>query len=216
MNEREVVRTGFGNWILHSFGEHCIRFILFLLFAVLTGEIIYLKIIMQKNEDLLNHCYFHKYPVTHEVIPKMYDITWTTKWYLISALILSILMIFWDGLGWLYDSKWKPLLPQQRAFRNQKKINASYRIFKISNPYFTFILCDSFAFCLWLLLNGTYFNWFSDASILMLLFTTPYIFFVAARVITVLTSIPRYLRANRFLWKRKSKKEHLITFLKHI
>jgi hypothetical protein len=152
MSKEQLINNGFGNWVIKSRFEDLIRVIIFGLFACLTGEIVYLIIIYNKNVDLMNSTYYYLNPITKILEPKTYDLTWITEFYINSAFYMSLLMFIWDIFGRFYDKVWKPLSENEK--RKPENIANQIVAFPFNDPFWIFLISDGIALCMWWFLKG--------------------------------------------------------------
>lgn len=189
-----------GNWVAKCKIEDIIRFLLFILFAALTGEIIYLLIVGSKS-----------IPFLHDLMADkngLYDLTWITPMYLISALSMSVVMLIWDWVGLWHDWNQVPKFGLRRFEFSDKII---YHPF--TSPYYTFIVTDFIALYFWGLINYLVFfkpNKNVVMFMLALLFLA-YAFGITIRIWAewkvnipkVVLFIKNY-RENTFWWRERS------------
>lgn len=189
-----------GDWVSRCRWEDFLRFILFLLFSALTGEIVYLFIVSSKSVTI-----FHEL-ITDE--NNMYNLSWITPIYLISALIMAIVMLIWDILGLCHDWDEVPKLEYRKWHEDDKIV-----YYPFSSPYYTFIISDFVALYFWLLVNYLIF-FKTNKDNIMLLFAALFLLYITSiatrlwgeykvnkRKITL--RFENYKR-NTFWWRKKS------------
>jgi hypothetical protein len=196
LNYDDLRKNGFGNWVLKSRIEDIVRLALFILFACITGEIIYLKIMAIKNLDLLNGGYYNG----NTMHPKEYNLTWMTEFYINSALWMSIIMLFWDTFGVFYDKYINP--STDTATKLDVSKYGQIVAFPFKDPFVTFLISDILAFCFWYSIRAMILNhkeWYSHLISILFL---GYIFFISLRTIGLLrTSLPKAKTTFINYWK---------------
>ena len=186
----ELKENGFGDWVIKSRTEDLLRIALFLLFSCLTGEIIYLQVIWEKNMDLVKGDYWDQFGHV-----KPYNLVWITTFYIKSALVLSIVMIVWDVAGFFYDKK----SSIQNTEGREKLLEGSFK-----NNYLTFIVSDTFGFVFWFAILKVY-NRDTDYIEVMKLFLLIYFIVIGFRFILYFKGAPHRFRdrINNYLENTK-------------
>ena len=111
LNEMQLIENGLGVWVMKSIIEGLIRLFIFILFSIITGEILYLVIVGTKDVDL----FFGSYYNGNTNHPREYNLDWITKTYIICSIVLSLVTILWELGGKLYDSH---LYPVSKIIKN--------------------------------------------------------------------------------------------------
>lgn len=135
----DLREVGFGNWVCNRNWEDYLRFPIFILFAVLTGEIQYIFAVGFEIYTNFTHT------------GQVFDIGWVTTIFVTASFILAFIMVIWNISGLIYDH-YNPIL--------EKKIETNtpgqQSIFKpVINPFpfksavWTFLLSDLLAFLVW-------------------------------------------------------------------
>lgn len=137
---KDYEKYSIGNWVKKSRWENLLRVLLFLLFACLTGEVIYLLIIGGKLIGSLNL----------QIIDgrTYYDLNWITYFYVWIALAMSSLMLLWDLIAIKVDDvqiSFKDIIPTRKGLSRFNKSNAIV-CYPLEKPYYIFLLSDAFGF----------------------------------------------------------------------
>ncbi len=187
LSDEENEKVG-GVWITKSGIEKVFRLVLFVLFAFVSGEIIYILMILEKNMDLMNNSYFIMNPILHETQHKEYDISWITPFYITWALILSSVMLFWDLAGYTYN--------KIKKCNVDNSLNSNIVTIPGLGMYGTFILTDIVAVVLWFSLKSLVENQNSNASFVMMIFALFYFLLIVSRLFLSL----RNFRLTVYSW----------------
>ena len=183
-----------GQWALTNKFEDILRFILFMLFACITGEVTYLLIVGSE----IHVCFIEKTISWFNLLSTVSSsgIHWIVPFFVSSALLMSVLMFFWDLFGIIND--WNSL---PKGFLG--KINREEEIvcFPLVCPYYTFIISDSFGLLFWIFTYSLVVNNNSGIIVWMLLFQLGYIVIVFIRIIgETFVNIPKIYYAFVKYW----------------
>jgi hypothetical protein len=175
----EYKKNYIGDWIGKSRWEDFLRILIFLSFAFLTGEVIYLLIVSRKLIGLINVINFNNKPY--------YDIDWITNVYLVGALIMTCLMLLWDIIAIKYDKisvSIKDFLPDPNSITNFDKYKDNAIVsYPLDKPYFVFLVSDSFGVVFWACLVIITINKSPKVMLAMTILTAIYAIVIITRLI---------------------------------
>jgi hypothetical protein len=207
MTKNELINNGFGNWVIKSRIEDFIRVIIFGLFACLTGEIIYLIIVYNKNSDLISGTYYYTNPLTNILEPRKYDLTWITDFYITTAFYMALVMFAWDIFGKFYDTFWKPLA------KLEKKIPANrfnqIVAFPFKDPFWMFLISDSIALWMWWFLKGLIVDHDSNSKYWLTTLFILYAIVIIVRVVGSIIALGSKLKSIQKFWREMTFKKFL-------
>jgi len=149
----KVHKKKFGDWVTNCIAEDILRILLFILFAYLTGEGVYLILILKETFGSLNFC--------------CANLTWIKIWYIRVAITMAGIMFFWNLFGMKKD-KFK--LFSKSAFKLKKIKNSQNDIvvtYPFQSTYTTFFFSDSLGLIFWILIYEILFSQIVDLMFLM-------------------------------------------------
>lgn len=205
LSSDDLKRVGIGKWAYNKC-ESILRFLIFILFAGLTGEIVYIIISFKKS---ISYGDYTKITTYLDIDGKLIivdsdplttiDVHWLPVFYIICALIMSLLIMLWSFAGFIYE---------RRELKNYEVTPNDVFDLKILNPspskniYKGFLRADILAVFMWLAMFFLIICNEKDALWVLVLIVVSYAYLIIRRILAI---IRNYLPSVKKAYADKSR-----------